>query len=175
MEAQDWELFPSPWFDLPAEPPTFASRSLASPCPPQHEDNNTGDFSSWQGFGFNFSVDPGAMGREILDEHDFFDLDATGDGEEGREHEGPEVLAEPSSSAALPHTSQPITSSEPSTRPVRARATRKPKIRKENWAAHKERIRTLYIDHDKKLEEVMEIMREEHDFDARWVPTTIYL
>jgi len=175
MEAQDWDLFPSPWSDFAAEPPASTSPAQLRPFVPHHDDptphnlngsrppinNYDRDSQSWQGFDFDFSVDLESMHWEPLQEQGFLD-----GGEQG--------AAAPEAFGALSSTDLPPTQptiSEPLTRPARARVSRKPKIRKENWAAHKEKIRTLYIDEDKKLEDVMEIMKEEYDFDARYAWT----
>jgi hypothetical protein len=42
----------------------------------------------------------------------------------------------------------------------------------EDWEAHKEIISQLYWDQDKTLKEVMEVMRQDHGFNATYASCT---
>jgi len=181
MDASDWELFPSPWFELAAGPPT-GGISPALLHTPHHDDSTSpmhngppahiishdydGLCQPWEAFNLEFPVDVESAPWEILQEEAApFDCD-NHELEVETEVPGVAGAAPIASGTGSSLTVRPAVTGQP-VRPVRTRAARRPKIRKENWAAHKERIRTLYIDEDKKLEEVMEIMKDEHDFDAR--------
>lgn len=45
--------------------------------------------------------------------------------------------------------------------------TKKRALRRENWEIHRATIKRLYIDEDKKLNDIVEIMRRDYDFTAK--------
>jgi hypothetical protein len=176
MDVPDWELFPSPWFDLPVEPTTSSVSSARLHAHTSHHDasvpssmldgsqllisDHAADSQPWEALNFDLSIDVESMPWGSLQE----EPTPLNCGTHGTE--ASEVAGAPSTHPDPLLALQPAVS-EPPAPAARTRIARKPKIRKENWVTHKERIRKLYIDEDRKLEEVMEIMKDEHGFDAR--------
>lgn len=50
--------------------------------------------------------------------------------------------------------------------PPKPAVSQRTKYRGLNWDAHKTQIKSLYLEGNKNLQETMEIMKDQHDFDA---------